>query len=279
MRRISAFALCLISACTPMPRAEVTKSSASDSGAITALPALQAMPSGAPIATRRGNVEIVRDFLDLSFRMESGRALPVLTRFEGPITVRLMGEVPATAPNDLTKVISRFRSEAGLDVSPTTAADASITIEFVPSATLRRTVPSATCFVVPNVTSLAEYKAKRGTAAVDWANLQTRNRVAIFVPSDTSPQEVRDCLHEELAQAIGPRPRGLGPGTGGNYAGMLVQRAAHHCGIGQAWIGGQGVGQGQQRREYHQGSHGGQSFTRCCVSPASRSSALSPKRS
>ena len=28
--------------------------------------------------------------------------------------------------------------------------------------------------------------------------------MAIFVPSDTSPQEVRDCLHEETAQAIGP---------------------------------------------------------------------------
>ena len=97
MRRISAFALCLISACTPMPRAEVTKSSASDSGAITALPALQAMPSGAPIATRRGNVEIVRDFLDLSFRMESGRALPVMSRFEGHITVGVRGEMPNLA--------------------------------------------------------------------------------------------------------------------------------------------------------------------------------------
>jgi hypothetical protein len=58
--------------------------------------------------------------------------------------------------------------------------------------------------VVPNVTSLEDYKAKRGTVAVDWANVAQRRQVAIFVPSDASPQEVRDCLHEEMAQAIGP---------------------------------------------------------------------------
>jgi Protein of unknown function (DUF2927) len=54
------------------------------------------------------------------------------------------------------------------------------------------------------VSSLAEYRSRRGSAAVDWAQLDQRRRVTIFVPLDTSPQEVRDCLHEELAQAIGP---------------------------------------------------------------------------
>ncbi|MGB0440338.1 MAG: DUF2927 domain-containing protein, partial [Paracoccaceae bacterium] len=34
--------------------------------------------------------------------------------------------------------------------------------------------------------------------------LEERSRLAVFLPSDASPQEVRDCLHEELAQALGP---------------------------------------------------------------------------
>ena len=33
---------------------------------------------------------------------------------------------------------------------------------------------------------------------------RTRDRAVIFVPSDVAPQEIRDCLHEELAQALGP---------------------------------------------------------------------------
>ena len=34
--------------------------------------------------------------------------------------------------------------------------------------------------------------------------LTRRERLAIFLPNDSSPQEARDCLHEELAQALGP---------------------------------------------------------------------------
>lgn len=205
MRRISAFALCLLSACAPAPRAEVTKSSIPDSAALTALPALQAMPTGAPTAAQRGNVEIVRDFLDLSFRMESGRALPVMSRFEGPITVALTGDVPGSAGAEVARLIQRLHTEAGLDVHPVTAEEtASITIEFLPRNKMRRVVPTAACFVVPGVTSFSDYKAARGTAAVDWSQVTRRNHVSIFIPSDTSAQEVRDCLHEEMAQAMGP---------------------------------------------------------------------------
>ena len=28
--------------------------------------------------------------------------------------------------------------------------------------------------------------------------------VSLFIPSDASPQEIRDCLHEEFAQGLGP---------------------------------------------------------------------------
>jgi hypothetical protein len=205
MRRISAFALCLLSACAPAPNAEVTKSSATDSGAMLALSGIQSFAAATPVAAQRANTELVRDFLDLSFRMESGRALPSLSRFEGPITVALSGDVPGTASGELSRLIGRFRAEAGLDVRPAGPGDvASITIEFAPRAQMRRVVPTAACFVVPGVQSFAEYKAARGTALVDWSRLTRRERVAIFVPSDTSPQEVRDCLHEETAQAIGP---------------------------------------------------------------------------
>jgi len=58
--------------------------------------------------------------------------------------------------------------------------------------------------VVPNVGSLADYRRLRGTPEVDWARITRRDRAAVFIPTDTSPQEVRDCLHEELAQALGP---------------------------------------------------------------------------
>jgi hypothetical protein len=58
--------------------------------------------------------------------------------------------------------------------------------------------------VAPRVSSWSEYRAARRSDRVDWGKLEWREQMAVFVPSDTSPQEVRDCLHEELAQALGP---------------------------------------------------------------------------
>ncbi|WP_245873065.1 DUF2927 domain-containing protein [Albidovulum inexpectatum] len=151
----------------------------------------------------RANADMVRDFLDLSFALESGRALPVLSRFERPITIRMSGPVPPTAPRDLKRLVSRLRSEAGLQVSLGDIPGAEITVEFIPSRNLRRAVPYAACFVVPNVSSWAEYR-RAPRARVDWANVTLRERAAVFIPSDAAPQEIRDCLNEELAQAIGP---------------------------------------------------------------------------
>ncbi len=173
--------------------------------ATAAAPALVANTfSAAPTAApRRSNAQIAQDFLDLEFRMESGRALPVLTRFEGPVTVALRGKVPPSAGPDLAQLVKRFRNEAGISISQTTGA-ANITVEFLPRSQIRATHANVACFVAPRVSSWAEYKSAKGTGKLDWTTLTTRDRVSIFAPSDSSPQEVRDCLHEEIAQAMGP---------------------------------------------------------------------------
>jgi hypothetical protein len=190
-------ALCALQACAPP--AQVSKDQpAADAGvgfgglSSASYPALAA---GSPLS---------RDFLELTFAMESGRGLDRFTRFEGPITVALSGNVPAGAARDLAALIGRLQGEAGIDIRQAQGSDAAITVEFASRSVLRRLAPRAACFVVPNVGSLAEYRRLRGSDRVDWASVTQRTQAAIFIPDDTSPQEVRDCLHEELAQAIGP---------------------------------------------------------------------------
>ncbi|MCP3969954.1 MAG: DUF2927 domain-containing protein [Rhodobacteraceae bacterium] len=171
----------------------------------SALPPMKtfANPRVAPAA--RSNAEIARDFLDLSFELESGRRLPVLTRFEGPISVRVTGQVPPSLGPDLARLLRRLRREAGISITQVGAdKDAAITIEAIPRAQLQRYVPQAACFVVPRLSSWDEFKRLRRGPTVDWTTLQTRERMAIFLPADVAPQEIRDCLHEELAQALGP---------------------------------------------------------------------------
>lgn len=204
MRILPVVLVCGLAACVPAPSAEVTKGNPDRAAIGASLPPLQGFSAPVAAHAARSNAEIAGDFLDLSFRMESGRQLHSFSRFEGPVTVRMTGDIPATAGADLSLVLARLRSEAGIDISMASGGSASVTVEFVPRAQMHRVVPTAACFVVPRVTSFAEYKARRNTPDVDWTTLTRREQVAIFVPSDTSPQEVRDCLHEETAQALGP---------------------------------------------------------------------------
>lgn len=189
-------ALCVVTACGQP--AQVTKSGSPDDVGVGF-----GTPGGYRLSSVGTGSSLTRDFMDLTFAMESGRSLQVFSRFEGPVTVALTGDVPATAARDLGVLIGRLRSEAGIDISPATGA-ATITVEFTSRSELRRMAPMAACFVVPNVGSLAEYRRLRGSDRVDWAQVSRRDRAAVFIPSDTSPQEIRDCLHEELAQALGP---------------------------------------------------------------------------
>ena len=142
--------------------------------------------------------------MSLVFQMESGRSLPVLTRFEQPITVRVVNPMPAITRSDLAQLLDRLRVEAGIGVTLTDRTDANIVIETVPARAMRRLVPHAACFVVPRVQSWADLPQARRSGAIDWSTLAVREKAAIFIPDDAAPQEMRDCLHEELAQALGP---------------------------------------------------------------------------
>lgn len=190
-----------VAACTPVGQNGVpTRAAVSD----TTLPPIKAFSTPRPIPPNRSNRDIARDFLDLSFELESGRSLERLTRFEGPITVRVTGAPPSGMMPDLKALLHRLRSEARIDISLTQSPSANITIQAVSRRDIRKALPQAACFVVPNISSLSQYRSARRSGAANWALLENRTKIAIFLPNDTSPQETRDCLHEELAQALGP---------------------------------------------------------------------------
>jgi len=201
--RLALFA-CLalgLAACAPGPAPDLAGRRA---------PALDLPPMKTFAAPRvtppaRSNAAIAQDFMDLAFRMESGRQLDRMTRFDEPITVAVAPGAPASLSPDLTALLGRLQREAGIDIRRAAPGEpANVTIEALPRADLQRLVPQAACFVAPRVSSWAEYRRARRGPTVDWATLKQREAAAIFLPSDVSPQEVRDCLHEELAQAIGP---------------------------------------------------------------------------
>ena len=198
---LSALATLALAACLSVPQS--TGAPVSGGSAQIALPPMRLFGPGSPAPAMRSNADMAQDFLDLSFRLESGQELDGFSRFTGPMTLRLTGKIPPTVPHDLAALLARLGGEAGLSLIQTTNADAAITIEFLPRRQLQARAPDAACFVAPRVGSWSEYR-RASRATLDWGDFQNRDHLAIFIPSDTSAQEIRDCLHEELAQALGP---------------------------------------------------------------------------
>lgn len=170
------------------------------------LPPMSAFSRTAVQQPNRSNSSIARDILLLTFQMENGRKLSQLSRFESPITIRVTGRnAPVVFERDLDQLLARLRDEAGLAISKVPSnQQAGLTIELVRRSDIQQAVPNAACFVIPGIDSWRAYRLGQDKAAQDWATLATRTKMAVFIPSDVSAQEMRDCLHEEVAQALGP---------------------------------------------------------------------------
>ena len=160
---------------------------------------------GRPLGVARSNADLAQDFIDLTFALENGTELKALLRHERPVRVYLASSGLDPYRRDVDRLMRRLRDEAGLDIALTgDPARAQIHIEAVPARSIRRIFPTAACFIVPGVTSWSEFRGRDGDADLRWSNQQALGEAAIFLPVDTAPQDVRDCLAEELTQALGP---------------------------------------------------------------------------
>lgn len=199
MRGLLAALVIALSGCAalePVPAPDVI--------ATQALPPMREFGAPTPQRPRRANSEMATDFLDLTMRLESGAELPVFTRFNEPVTIGLTGAVTPVFGRELDRLVSRIRNEAKVNIRRTDDPGAAITVEAVRRADLDRVVPSAACFVLPRAITWDEFQSNARQTGLDWADLTTRAAATIFIPADISPQEIRDCLHEETAQALGP---------------------------------------------------------------------------
>ena len=159
-----------------------------------------------PQGVRRSNLDLANDFLDLTFALENGDRLPALLKYNGKIRVVLRSAGLSAYQPELTNLISRLNREAGIDIEQTSDPEtAQIHIHAVPRQTIARVFPGAACFIVPGVRSWNEFRSPAANPdVIMWSRQTSLTVTSIFVPADSTPQDTRDCLHEELGQALGP---------------------------------------------------------------------------
>ncbi len=191
LRPLACAALLLTAACETAPTGPLTSIRFADA----------ALPQGVP----RSNRDLAEDFIDLTFALEGGDSVDRLLRYETPVRVHLASPELAPYRRDVEALLARLRSEAGVDITLTAdPAAAQIQIEAVPAAQIARVFPTAACFIVPGETNWRDFRRRRNDERLRWAEQDRLRGAAIFLPVDTAPQDVRDCLNEEITQALGP---------------------------------------------------------------------------
>lgn len=199
MFRLFILILIGLAACAPT----TTPPATAQRSASISLPPMKSFSASSGGPVRRSNTQIAQDFLELSFELETGQQLQRLTKFNGPIKVGISGQAPAVMGRQLDQLLGRLRREAGVPISRAARGEtAQIVVEAVPVAELQRAVPGAACFIHPNVRGWTDFKRNRRLHS--WDRIRKREAATVIIPSDVSSQEIRTCLHEEIAQALGP---------------------------------------------------------------------------
>ena len=190
LRSLACAALLLSAACETAPTGPLTSIRFADAE----------LPRGVP----RSNRDLAEDFIDLTFALEGGDSVDRLLRYETPVRVYLASPELAPYRRDVEALLARLRTEAGIDIALTSDPAAQIQVEAVPAAQIARVFPTAACFIVPGETNWRDFRRRPNEERLRWADQDTLRGAAIFLPVDTAPQDVRDCLNEEITQALGP---------------------------------------------------------------------------
>ncbi len=159
-----------------------------------------------PGPVRAANDDIAAEFVKLMFYPENGPELTQLLRYERPVRIGVGGAGLARYLPDLDRLITRLTEQGGLDIARTEDfSTANLQVVLAPRAQMVQVFPGAQCFILPALYSWPAFLAAlRADTLPDWGRLGRLEGATIFIPDSATPNEVRECFEEEIAQALGP---------------------------------------------------------------------------
>ena len=169
-----------------------------------------ALPAG---HTGFDNATLARLFTSLSHDVEWGARRRHLVRYEGPISVGLEGPGWAAHIPFIDGFLAQLERNSGVAIARA-AGPANLHIRLVEGARFDALLPTASCIVAQGDMSWDVFAANpshHGARALLAA--ERLEQTTIFIPRTAPPYLVRNCLLEEIPQALGLANDlyGLGP--------------------------------------------------------------------
>ena len=179
----------------------------------TARPVGNAFAAAVPIGhTRFSNDSLSHLFTDLVFDTEWGASVPTLMRLDPPVNVGLVGLGSEAYAPFLDRLLEQIAREAEVEIARGTPPH-TLTVRLVPGLEWAP-LSGNQCIIVFGRPTWPEFLRDRRRysdyRAVSPNELRYRT---VFIPNTNEPYEIRECLIEEITQALGPSNDiyGLGP--------------------------------------------------------------------
>lgn len=158
-----------------------------------------AVPAG---GTRYSNDSIAEVFVRLTHDLEWGGSRPNLVRFEGPVTVALSGPGAQQYEAFLDAFLTDLAARTGIAIARG-PAPASILVRLVPGAEYAR-YDQNQCFVIMDQPDWKTFLDSDGAEGNLFERRNSQSRLSVIIPDTAEPYNIRECLIEEITQALGP---------------------------------------------------------------------------
>lgn len=197
--RLAAHLLIALAACTP-----AAAPAPDQPPALAPQPAFPSLGAALPAGhAAYDNGSLARLFVTLTHETEWGAPRPYLVRFEVPVTVGLEGPGASAYAPFLDRFLAEMRAEAGLSIGRGNGA-ANLHVRFVPGARFDSLLRTASCVTAQGDVSWEGFAADpTGRGARALAEARSIEQMTVFIPDSAPPYLVRNCLLEEIPQALG----------------------------------------------------------------------------
>jgi hypothetical protein len=204
-RLLLSIPLVLGAACAPVQETPVQETAVSEPVLAAApLPAFPRLGSALPAGrTAYDNASLARLLAALSHEVEWGARRPNLVRYEGPVSVGMEGPGAARYGAFLDGFLNRLRVNSEIAIARGPGAP-NLHVRFIDGDRFDGLVRTAACVVAQGDVSWRDFSSDpSGRGARALAEARRIEQMTIFIPDNAPPYLVRNCLLEEIPQALG----------------------------------------------------------------------------
>lgn len=151
------------------------------------------------------NASFAQDFAKIMFETEWGGKQSKLLKWDGRVEVA----IATTELNAFRAEIAEYlavldANTPDLSISLVTGADGDIILRSAPAEEMVEYTPATQCFITPVDMDWMAYIEASVKGEINWETVERLEKATIFIPAFAAPFSIRECIAEEIIQALGP---------------------------------------------------------------------------